>query len=454
MKPGEFITKETLLDKIVYYWMRDQNECCLWGIVELDTPLVDDIIVETIKIMIECVPIVNSKLKPGLWRGHWLFADPGEITRLVSRIKANDDNKAKEILKTVIRNPIEAEKPPVFRVISIDSPDSHYLVLQVHHLMMDGEGSKKLFELFAKIYRNLEKDSKWQPAYISNMDRSWFQITKFLKWHCFLLAPLAALKELVNLIVFIINFNKTASVIIGDKPGNTKSIYPEKPLFESIHISRDELELIKKNKKGEGAKINDYIMAALLTTVSGWNSSLGQVFSYVSTGYTANLRRWWGWPEGLFANMSVVCMVMAKKEDLSDVHKALKILKPKFDRAKKSFGIKELFDHVLIFMQPEIIGRSFGFLIPRFVKKAHALTNIGVIPDHAGDFGKTKAISYSLLAPPMASPNVLFTASGFRNSLTIHLNFNSCHMMPETAMGFLQQYKANFFKLSEAVEKG
>ncbi len=449
MKPNDVVAKETLLDSAIYCWMHDQQEACLWGIITLDAPLSDDIIEKVLAISIECVPIISSRLKRGLWGGKWLFVDPGDLRRLIARHTASNKKEAEQLLKEVIRNQIDTDDPPLVRVTSIDTSDEHYLVLQVHHIVMDGEGSKKYFELFAKIYRELEKDPEWRPAYISAMNRSWFQLTKFLKWRYYPLIPVAAFKDFLMVLKLLFRLKNTASIIMGDRPGHTDSIYPENPLFETIGIKGDELDKIKKNNKGINATINDFIMAALMTTVNDWNAAQGQSFSYVATGYTANLRRWWGWPKGIFANMSVICMVMAGKEELVDAHRALRTLKPKFDNAKKEFGLKELFDHVILFIQPEIAGRLVAYAIVRLVKYTHALTNIGIIPDHAGDFGTSKATSYSLLAPPMPSPNIIFTASGFKNSVTIHMNYNPGHMNPETAGAFLRQFKKNLLSLSK-----
>ncbi len=449
MKPDTIVTKETLVDRMVRHWMGDQNECCLWGIISLDKPLSDDIIEKSIAISIKCVPIISSRLSSGLWLGRWLFVDPGDPGRLCTRKTAPDKSSAEKLLKEIIRNPIDAKEPPVFRVTSIDAPEDYYLVLQVHHMMMDGEGSKHFFELFAKIYRELEKDSKWQPACSLDMNRSWSQLIKFLKWHDLLRIPFAVFQDIRINLYALMKKKEITSTIAGDTNGKTESILPEDPLFETITISGDEIEKIKGNKIGISSKINDFIVAALMTTVNHWNVSRGQKFEYVNTVYTVNLRRWWGWPKGIFANMSVVRMTLARAEEVADVHKALKVLKPKFDKAKKSFGLVELFGFLIFSIQPELTGKLIGFSVTKLVKETHGLTNIGIISDHAGNFGSASARTYSLLAPPLASPNVMFTASGFKNGLTIHMNFNPRHMKLETAKAFLRQLKKNLLSLSD-----
>ncbi len=446
MTPNSIVAKETLMDRAVYHWMHDQKDACLWGLIGLDAPLSDDLIEKTLRLLIKIAPIVSSKQERSLWTGRWVYVEPGDVSSLITRKTASNKKELEAFVKEVINNPIDTDTPPVFRVTSIDSQDEHYLVLQVHHNVVDGEGTKKLFELFAEIYRAVERDPLWQPTHYPEMNRSWFQLTKHLKWYRMLLAPVVNFKEILGIIIFFMRQKKSGNVISGDFPGISESRFTEQPFFETLEIKNNELDQIKKKYTQYHAKINDFIMASLMTTVNSWNKSYGHQFSHVHSGYTANLRRWWGQPEGTFANMSVIRMVAARSEELNDVHQALKTIIPKFNKAKKEFGIKEIWDHVTLMMQPELVSRVLSFLIAKLTRKTHALTNIGIIPESAGDFGRVKALSYSLLAPPLPSPNVIFTASSFNNNLTIHCNCNKIHMTPETAKKFMARFKENFLE--------
>ena len=446
MRPNAFIAREAVIDRFVHRWIYKQPTACLWGIIGLDEPLSDQLIEKAVKILITIVPILSARLKKGLWCGHWEFVKPGNIKALISRKKAFDQKDADLLLKEIIKNPIDPENPPSIRITSIDLPDDHYLILQVHHIIMDGEGSKELFDLFAEIYRKLEKDPQWQPDNFPVMDRSWFQIAKHLKWYKFLIAPIIAFKEFGLVIHTILKLRKTASVIIGDFPDKSKNTIPEDPKVETFVVHDHEIDLIKARLKKEGAKVNDLIMAALMTTVNAWNSTHGETFSYVLSGYTVNLRRWWGRPTGTFANMSTICFVISETENLIDVHKAIKALKPKFDKAKKEFGLKELWDLLILKIQPELISRIFSFLFVSVIKKTHAMTNIGIIPESAGDFGRIKATSYSLIAPPLPGPHLLYTATSYKDNLTIHCNFDGIHIKQKTVKNLMHQFKNNILE--------
>jgi NRPS condensation-like uncharacterized protein len=443
MRPGEFITKEAVIDRFVHHWMYKQPTCCLWGVMGLNAPLSDEIIEKALRILINTVPILSARLKTGLWRGHWEFAEPGNIKTLITRKTVADRNEADRLLKEVIRNPIAVDHPPLIRITSIDLADDHYLILQVHHNIMDGEGSKQLFDLFAKIYRELEKDPRWLPDTCPDMNRSWLQMAQHQKWHRFVMVPVIAVKELIATVNALLKLRKAAAVIIGDYSDKNESTLPENPQIETFVIHDQEIDHIKTRLKKEGAKVNDLIMAALMTTVNAWNFACGETFSHVLSVYTVNLRRWLGQPEGSFANMSAIYLVEANREDLVDVHGAVKTLKNKFDKAKKNFGLKELWDLIILKIQPELISRILSVLTIKAIKKTHALTNIGIIPESAGNFGRVQAKSYSLVAPPMPSPNLLFTVSSYNNNLTVHCSFNETHMKPETAKKLMGQFKDN-----------
>jgi len=328
-------------------------------------------------------------------------------------------------------------------VITIDTNTVHYLAFQVHHQVVDGEGAKQLFNLFAEIYRSLEKDPAWMPESLPDMNRSWGQIMRYLKWYQFLALPLIHAKETFKMLRFIFGTKKTTSVIRGNFPGHTESVFPINPFFETTVVKGSALVRLKTEYARCNTKLNDLLMAALMTTVSKWNRLYGEAHSHTTSVYTANLRRWWGQPTGQFANMSIIRMIRIKTGEAVTVRQALRRVKSWIDKEKKTFGIRELGDFLMLKIQPELITRKLGELMGGLSKEMHGLTNIGVIPESAGDFGRVKAVSYSLLAPPLASPSVIFTVSSYNNRLTVHGNFNGIHFEAETAKHFMSQFKRN-----------
>ncbi len=442
-RENTFVAKEAAMDRVTHYWMSGETGFCLYGIIGLEAPLSDNLIEKTLSILIHQVPILTSRLNKGLWNGYWGYSDPGDIKKLITRLAVSDNEGMPDHLERIVTNPIDPLTSPLIRVTSIDGPDDHYLVLQIHHIAMDGEGAKQLFTLFAQYYSALEKAPDWKPEKRIDMNRSWRQLAAHLKWHRLLITPFYAMTELIKGLFTISKFGSTTSVICGDSNDESKSTTPDAPCTATISISSTDMAPIKNELMKGGFTINDYLMAALMITVNQWNSKYPEPFSHVLSGYTINCRRWLGQPKGTFANMSAVNYAVARTDQLSSLPVALKTLKPGFDKAKKSYGLRELWDMVSLRFQIDINSQLVVFLIKRLVKKIHTLTNIGIIPECAGDFGSVKAISYSINAPVMTRPCVLITATSFKEGLTLHANFNETHMEKKTMAEFMAALRQN-----------
>ncbi|MCP4022135.1 MAG: hypothetical protein GY729_09860 [Desulfobacteraceae bacterium] len=442
-----FITKEAAMDRLIYHWMSKEPSFCLWGIIELTTSLDDDLIEKTLGILIENVPILSAKLHMGLWNGYWGHTDPGDIRQLITRKTVSDDKQARQIKNECVKNPIDPLASPLIRVISIDGPHKHYLILQVHHLAVDGEGCKQLFNLFAYIYRNLTSNQNWQPDITIDANRSWRQLSAYLKWHQLLMMPVHTFRELFKGLYTMTGFSKTSSRICPKLQDQNRNTLPDEPAMESISLTPKEIDIIKTELQTYSATVNDYLMAALMTTVNHWNKKKTTPFSKVLSGYTIDGRRWLGQPKGTMANMSATHYLVAGISELMDIQTALKAVKPKLDKAKKYLGLRETWDMVSIRMQPELISRTIAFLLPVLMNKMHALTNIGIIPDSAGDFGSAKAVDYSINAPVVPGCCVLFTATSYKNKLTLHVNFNNNYIKKQHIQEFMTLFQTNLTSL-------
>lgn len=440
MTPDQGITKGTFLDRGLYHWMGEQTTASIWGLIELDVPLSGALMEKSLELLIAAVPTLSARLELGLWRSLWKYVDPGDISRLI-RIQDTDTREdADRLLKDVVRNPIDTDAPPLFRITAINAPDVHYLALQVHHLVVDGEGAKQLFMLFAEIYRELAKSPDWQMSSYPVVRRGWGQVMRYAKWRGYLMAPWVHALETISMLGFFLFRRKESSGIIkGDFPEATESAVPVEPYYEGISIDKTSLKKMKKFN----VTINDVMLAALMATVKDWNESLGKSSSRIVTGYTADMRIWWGKPSGTFANLSIVRLLSINAKKVENVYHAVRVVKSKMQKAKKRFGVKEIWDMALMALQPSFFGKMAGRVIPELTKDIHALTNMGIIPDIAGDFGRAKALSYSLLAPPLGSPCVIFSASSYKNHLTIYGNFDAVHLKRETAERFMALLKKN-----------
>ncbi|MGB5687619.1 MAG: hypothetical protein WBM35_17555, partial [Candidatus Electrothrix sp.] len=81
------------------------------------------------------------------------------------------------------------------------------------------------------------------------------------------------------------------------------------------------------------------------------------------------------------------------------------------------------------------------------VRQNQAMTNIGIIPEQAGNFGHTQAEGYSLLAPTVTGGCLLFTMSTYNNVMTLHLGCTEDALNKEGAQGFLCLWKEKFLQV-------
>lgn len=97
-----------------------------------------------------------------------------------------------------------------------------------------------------------------------------------------------------------------------------------------------------------------------------------------------------------------------------------------------------------------LIRRGSLYLKKKLLAFAHqnqAMTNIGIIPEQAGDFGHTQAEGYSLLAPTITGGCLLFTISTYKDVLTLYLGCTEDALNKEEAQAFLCLWKENVLQV-------
>ncbi len=437
-------TRMTSMDQVIWNLTHDQDLFCIWGLVSLDEPLRDDLIQKTLLYLIKTIPILHSKPTINWFSGYWQLIEKENVDDLIIRIKTLIDEEADAQLKNIFRNPIKAEDKSMIRLISIDGPSKHYFVIQVHHLVVDGEGLKRICVKFAEIYQALYKDKDWTPSGALDPCRSWWQIAKrFNIGHVWLMLK-ASIINSYDMIIANLK-NKTSYTLEGDTRGDKKTEVVIPPYFESIVIEEDVMLKLKAFTKKNQLTVNDVLMTSLSLATMKWNTHRGDQRTWLKFGYTANLRRWWGEPNGTFGNFSVILMYEANHENLQSLSKALTVTKIKMNAIKKWIGL----DVFSIMMQLKFIpyflirqvSLSLKEKIFRFINHCHAMTNIGIVFEEAGNFGHTTARGYSLLAPTFPDGGIVYTITTYKNVTTIHLGCSENHLKKESARQFLVLWK-------------
>ncbi len=437
-------TRMAGIDQIVWNLTNDQDLFCIWGFASIEEPLRDDLIKKTLEYLIKTVPILNCKPVVNWFYGTWQFIKKDNVKDLIVRIKTISDNDALEQLHKTFSNPMNAKDFSMIRIISIDGPSKHYFVIQVHHVVVDGEGLKRICVKFAQIYKELYMDKDFKPDRILDPCRSWWQIAKNLKvQHLF---PVLKISIINIYAMFVLRLqNKTAYSLENDIKIDEKTDAKSQPYFESVTIERAVMAELKAFTKQGNVTVNDVLMSSFALATLKWNKDHGDDRDWLRFGYTANLRRWWGEPRGTFGNFSIVLLYEENNDNLLNPSIALKTIKSKIDRVKKTIGLDGFVLAAQLKLIPYVLVRKFSLLFKEkmfeFIGNNHAMTNIGIVFEEAGDFGHTKAIDYSLLAPTFENKCIIYTITTFQNKTTIHLGSNQGYLDKESAKSFLLSWK-------------
>ena len=393
---------------------------------------------------------MNSKPVTNWLYGNWQFIEKENIEDLIVRINAKTDEEAKEELDKIFLNPINAKEFSMIRIVSIDGALIHYFVIQVHHLVVDGEGLKRICVRFAEIYQELYEDKNWKPSKTLDPCRSWWQIARNFNLHHLWLIVKACIINIYGIIASNIQ-NRTSYQIIGDTRVGDKNDIQEPPYFESIMIENESMLLLKAFTHRQHVTVNDVLMSSLSLATMKWNKDHGDDREWLRFGYTANLRRWWGEPNGTFGNFSVVLIHDETNENLRVPSIALTSTKSKVDKIKKIIGLDSFLILLHLKFVPYFLVRQLSLWLKeklfKFLRRSHAMTNIGIVFEEAGDFGHTKANDYSFLAPTFPGGCVVYTITTYKNVSTIYLGCSEDYLKKESAKRFLMLWKQMILKV-------
>ena len=442
----------TGIDQVIWNITRDEDLFCIWGLATLEEPLKDDLILKTLEYLIKMIPILNSKPVCNRLYGKWRFLKKENVEDLITRINTQTDEAAHEQIKQVFLNPIDPTAFSMIRLISIDGPLKHYFVIQVHHLVVDGEGLKRICVKFAEIYQKLYKNKDWKPSEVLDPCRSWGQIARnFNARHLWLIIKASIINTYK---IFIFNLShRTRFHLMGDVNADDGTSTSAPLYFESIRIEEKSMLKLKAFAKRQGFTVNDIFMSSLALATLKWNKDRGDSPEWLGFGYTANLRRWWGEPKGTFGNYSVVLMHEETRDNLQTPSTALACTKRKVDIIKTFIGLDAFLAMMQLKMTPYFLVMPLSVWLKKkliaFLKNGHAMTNIGIVFEEAGNFGHTKAIDYSFLAPTFPGGCKIYTITTYKNVTTIHLGCSEDSLRKVSAVNFLQLWKQMMEDLAE-----
>lgn len=440
-------------DQLVWNLVDDQNLFSIWAIASLTEPLQDALVAKALRYLLQNLPILNARPVTNWFTGKWRFLHHENVSDLIFRVQATNDAEIEEHLQRVFNTPINAQDGAMIRLHSINGPGKHYFVIQIHHIIMDGESVKRICGKFAEIYRGLYQDPTWDPSQLLDSNRSIWQILRQA-------SPFRLLMALPPYIITLLREldpvqrqkNKIGYQLLSTSESASQSPLPA---YLSSILIEEEIFLKAKKLTQNATHSKTTIHALLMTSLSlaavEWNVKRGNGRNWLRLFHTANLRRWWGEPPATFANFSVVLQHDVNRSHLQTPAMALETTTDQLERTKKIIGIEAFLFTALLRVLPYALIRRLALrlkksLVP-LTQRSLIMTNIGIIPDKAGDYAHSKAKEFSLLAPTVDDGSLLFTISTYKNTLTIHLGCSKNILNKEDAQPFLQLWKKKFLEI-------
>ena len=452
-RPSQRFIRMSGADQMFWNLVNDMDLFSIWGIASLTEPLEDALIEQSLQCLLRTVPILNARPVTTWFSGKWQFLAKENVADLITRVRTADAAKTEEQLQEIFNTPVPAEDGAMIRLHSVDGPNRHYFVIQVHHVVMDGEGVKRVCEQFAAIYRALHRNPNLEPQEILDGTDACRSIRQILR-------QASPIRFSAAIPAYFRNLSRKAPALLRHKKRqgcrvlNTvkrESDPSLRPYFTDIRFEKELLLAAKSFSKQRKTTVHALLMTSFSLAILEWNRERGDKRDWLRFFHTANLRRWWGEPTGTFCNFSVVLRYEESAEKLGSPSLALAAAQAQLELEKKHIGLDAFFISALLAILPYFLVRRLTLRlkekIARFAHRNQAMTNIGIIPEQTGDFGHAKAEGYSLLAPTVPGGCLLFTVSTYKNVMTVSLGCTEDGLSKEDARNFLQLWKAKFLRV-------
>jgi NRPS condensation-like uncharacterized protein len=439
---GARIADITRVDRWALALWADRPEMGLTVIVWLDRPLSEACLREAVRRLIARVPILCARPRLDARKPYWEFVTP-RLGDLVARRELETDEAQRQQVIAAAERPPDATPPRGFRVDLVESPTAHTLLVYVHHFLMDGAGVFRAMEVLAECYRQAEAGAPVGPPLC--MDRSWRQIVGQVPWWRFLLALADLFRRPFDAARMAAIRRRSAREVAGDGPGSAR-LDAAAHGWESCTIDAATVQAVRRGTDVPGATINDLALAAFAAAAHSWNAAHGLDREWTWLGYTVDLRRLWGQPAGMFANMSLFDFVPVRNRVAP--HQVLRDLLPRLRRARRRMSRGWLRLAMLFSLIPP---SRVSHLAQRMRQtssfeafSAAFLTNLGALPPGMGDYGRAQARTCCFSTLPLHPLRSVLMVSGYGGALRFDLFFERGYLSPAAAAAFLDLFRRQF----------
>ncbi len=395
------------------YWDMDQNICCntMFLLSHIKSDLNIDILKESLKYVVQTIPILSCRLSKGFWRDKWIPIDNFEAKQLVTEIRVGKDNffenAYSEFLKLKNKK-IDVEREPLYKILVFynEEIDEKVLIFCVHHILADGRGAFQLVELTGQYY--------------SGVLRNNFVLQKN--------------NRKISKLIFSLNARKILKMM------NLKVIFERKPKeffepllsmdkiidedfgigIERILIEKADLEKVKAYYKDYNFTINDIILHITLKLLEKYNLELEKPSKNLAIALGVDLRKYLDKDMLSISNYSGTEML---KIDIKDVNNKQVVETKLKELKKKTIGLGFIIQPILQSIFPIAIQKKMLTVLKDFINKwslcSIQTTNVGKVDDYIKPFG-VDTQKFSFIGPSPYCGFPLISVSGFKDTITIY----------------------------------
>ncbi len=426
------------IDSLIHELGRYSVPFQLWGIWDFDDRLDSRVLGRAVEQLLMRAPVLSCRLERRFFCDQFVPLEglvPADLVHFEEGVDSNDINeKTNRVVDTVL----DIERGPGVAFYCLSSARRTRLVFQLHHILADGRSTANLMTELARLYSDLTDNPQPRPVEPLDQRRGLSLILPGLSLkHWLLMGPTLFIEQFAK---SFISSRRFEQLYMDRAPAITGRLGVAR--YTTLTINSNLVTQIRRWCAERGAKINDFLMTALIVSIHRWNRQhAAQPGRYVPLVFAADMRRRYAPGTGPVANLSSAHRFWLKRTQIGDFSSTAKVVKAKLDRMKR-MGLS--LDGIAMMLKgrwiPGALAR-FIFkpvfqLMARYMFRVSGLTNIGPIPDDAGRFGPLQASRCSIVVPIFPAKNVLFAATTYRNRITLEMGYDGAGLSPTAATAF------------------
>lgn len=421
--PAEALPAQ-LVETLLHATEEELSHVHLHALVDLVRPVTRGELEAAAGAVMEAFPVLGCRFQASWWRDRWLRWS-GEVAELV-HVERVDDGDLHDATRRQVERRFDHTRAPTWRLAFLEHGAGGRLVVSLHHMTGDGGGLKAVTNVVAAALCGVPPDPPPSPS------RSMLTPARGLRLRDL---PVLALE-------FVREGLQPLSVLrVRRLPRVARGGEDKRPIWRTVTLQGEPARRFVERCKASGATINDGLVAAALR-LAARRGARGPV----AAGYTVDLRRYLQSPMSVVTNLHGVALVVLPRRCAGSGDEALAAVSARIGVQKRRLpGLAYTLLPVLaLSWLPHGLLRRVGGLVLRSVlrnlDRALAVTNVGSLDETLAPFGDA-VVEASFLGPFVHGlPVPVIIASGFRGSLTLHVEGTEA-FAPEALEAFASELR-------------